>query len=281
MRNETLLNTKVGRIVADDFRTAAVFSMYGIDFCCKGGTTLQDACDYHQVEPALVIEQIQKLQEEPRPYGYADLTMEELIHHVQDVHHTYVRNTVPLLQAYLDKLCRVHGERHPELFSINKEFSLMAGDLFSHMQKEEQILFPYLLAMYRAHADNFELSPPHFGHVDNPITVMEDEHDRAGEHLWAISKYSNDYTAPADGCQTYRVAYAMLKEFESDMHTHIHLENNLIFPAGREMYNQLVKTKASGTASNFSTPDNAAEPQHNIEDEMPNACCFIPGKNNV
>nr|MBS0038268.1 iron-sulfur cluster repair di-iron protein [Saprospiraceae bacterium] len=241
MKNQDLLTKKVGRIVADDFRTAAVFSNRGIDFCCSGGITLQEACEANQVPSEAVVEELNKLDGDSKVTTFKNMNQEELINHVIKTHHQYVTNALPVLKAYLDKLCKVHGENHPELFEIRDEFGSASNELTMHMKKEEMILFPYLIAMYRAEKDNYPLSPPHFGHVDNPIKLMEEEHDTEGARFRRINKLSSGYTPPPGACQTYKVAYAMLSEFESDLHTHIHIENNLIFPVAREMYDKVCK----------------------------------------
>lgn len=241
MKNENLLSKKVGRIVADDFRTAAVFSNRGIDFCCSGGITLKEACEVNQVSSEAVVEELNKLDGDLKVTTFKNMNQEELINHVVNTHHLYVTNALPVLKAYLDKLCKVHGERHPELFEIRDEFDSASNELTMHMKKEEMILFPYLIAMYRAEKDNYPLSPPHFGHVGNPIKLMEEEHDTEGARFRRINKLSSGYTPPPGACQTYKVAYAMLREFESDLHTHIHIENNLIFPIARKMYDKVCK----------------------------------------
>lgn len=234
-----LENRKVGAIVAENFKTAKVFTQYGIDFCCKGGITLQEACSKHSVDLKDVISELQKAVILPESIHYIDFGLTQLIDHILVTHHKYVENTIPVLKAYLQKLGDVHGQRHPELFLIKNEFLATSDALTVHMKKEELILFPYIQAMEEADKNNFPLSKPHFGHIDNPIQMMEEEHDTEGERFRTISKLSDGYNPPSDGCQTYRVAFAMLKEFESDLHTHIHLENNILFPKAKTLYNKL------------------------------------------
>jgi len=234
-----MINKNVSRIVAEDYRTAAVFSNYGIDFCCNGGISLEEVCKTKGIIPEQILFDLAEAGSLPSKTDYQSFSQEELIDHVVEVHHNYLRNTLPLLSRYLDKLCSVHGEKHPELFEIRNEFSQASTELTQHMEKEERVLFPYLVAMQQAIKNNYPLSPPHFGSVDNPMKVMEEEHQNEGERLRRIRNLSSDFNPPTGACQTYRVTYAMLKEFESDLHTHIHLENNIIFPRGRDMYNQL------------------------------------------
>lgn len=230
---------KVGNIVAENFRTAKIFTDYGIDFCCKGGIKLSDACEKKGVdleEISAVLEQIVKQKDETH---YQDFGMADLVDHIVGVHHKYVETTIPALKFYLDKIAKVHGDNHPELLVIRDEFFNTADALTAHMKKEEFILFPYIKAMEAARIGNFPLSPAHFGDIENPIAMMEEEHETEGDRFRKISELSNNYTPPADACQTYKVAFAMLQEFENDLHTHIHLENNILFPEAKEAFSNM------------------------------------------
>ncbi len=234
-----LAEKKVGKIVADNFRTAKVFTDHGIDFCCKGGVKLSEACETRGLDTEKVIEELIQVFQTADSTNYLGMGMAELVDHIVKVHHSYVENTIPALKFYLDKINRVHGERHPELEEIKNEFFEAADALTVHMKKEEFILFPYIKAMEEAMKNDFHLSAPHFGHIDNPIAMMEHEHDTEGERFRKISALSNTYTPPSDACQTYRVAFAMLEEFENDLHTHIHLENNILFPVAQQVFGKL------------------------------------------
>ncbi|PSL07754.1 iron-sulfur cluster repair di-iron protein [Cecembia rubra] len=236
---ETLAEKKVGKIVADNFKTAKVFTKYGIDFCCKGAIPLQEACEKNSVSLNQILSELSQALKEEEASNYKDFNLSELIDHIILTHHQYVENTIPPLKAYLLKLATVHGDRHPELLEIRDLFLEAADALTVHMKKEELILFPYIKAMEEADRSHFTLSAPHFGHVKNPIHMMEEDHDSEGERFRIISQLSDTYSTPADGCQTYRVAYAMLKEFEEDLHTHIHLENNILFPKAIALFEKL------------------------------------------
>jgi regulator of cell morphogenesis and NO signaling len=230
---------KVGKIVADNFRTAKVFTEYGIDFCCKGGVKLSEACETRGLNTEKVIEELLQVFQTGDSTNYLGMGMGELVDHILKVHHKYVEDTIPALKFYLDKINRVHGERHPELEEIKTLFFGAADALTVHMKKEEFILFPYIKAMEDAMRNDYPLSAPHFGHIDNPIAMMEEEHDTEGDRFRKISALSNKYTPPADACQTYRVAFAMLEEFENDLHTHIHLENNILFPVAQQVFEKI------------------------------------------
>ncbi len=236
---ETISKRKVGGIVAENFRTAKVFTEHGIDFCCKGGITLEEACKKNGADLNSLIRDLDKAIQSQEGSNYSKLNLGQLIDHIVNHHHHYVENTIPALKIYLDKLEKVHGENHPELSAIRNEFYKAADALNAHMKKEELILFPYVKAMEESQAHGFPLSKPHFGHIDHPIQMMEVEHDTEGERFRIISALANAYTPPSDGCQTYRVAFSLLEEFEEDLHTHIHLENNILFPKAKALYYQI------------------------------------------
>lgn len=236
---DQLAEKKVGRIVADNFRTAKVFTEYGIDFCCKGGVNLSEACETRGLSTEKVIEELVQVFQTADSTDYLGMGMGELVDHILKVHHKYVEDTIPALKVYLDKINRVHGDRHPELEEVKTQFFAAADALTVHMKKEEFILFPYIKAMEDAIRNDYPLSVPHFGHIDNPIAMMEEEHDTEGERFRKISALTDKYTPPADACQTYRVAFAMLEEFENDLHTHIHLENNILFPVAQQVFEKI------------------------------------------
>ncbi|MEQ8582028.1 MAG: iron-sulfur cluster repair di-iron protein [Marinoscillum sp.] len=235
---ENLAKSKVGVIVASNFRTSRVFTSHHIDFCCGGGISLEEACSRNNVDLQKVLEELEATFQTPDTLNYQGLALDELIDTIVNMHHSYVLATVPALRAYLEKLCRVHGDRHPELYAVNELFGAGSRALLDHMQKEEQILFPYIKAMVQSREKGFPLSKPHFGDIENPIQMMEQEHEEEGLRFHQIAELTGDYECPPDGCQTYKVAYAMLKEFEEDLHKHIHLENNILFPEARILFNE-------------------------------------------
>lgn len=236
-----LKTSKVSKIVAQNYKTASVFSTHGIDFCCGGGVALEVACATHEVNLEQVLKELQIAMQESQEVDYQHMKLPALVDHIVAKHHQYVLNTAPVLQSYLEKLANVHGERHPELLRIRDLFETAAEHLASHMKKEELILFPFIQAMCSSLENNYPLSEPYFGHIENPIQMMEQEHSEEGERFRKISQLSSGYTCPSDGCQTYRVAYAMLDEFEKDLHLHIHLENNILFPGSKVLFQELQK----------------------------------------
>ena len=221
----------IGEMVADDFRTAAVFKKFGIDFCCKGGRTIEEACEPKNIDVEKIYDEIESIPKAGS--GNIDFTawpLDLLADYIEKTHHRYVREKAPILQAFLEKLCKVHGGRHPELYEIKELFDESAQDLEDHMVKEDTILFPFVREIMKAKTSNTVFEAPNFGTVENPVNMMMHEHTVEGERFEKISELSNGYTVPSDGCNTYQVAFQMLQEFENDLHTHIHLENNILFP---------------------------------------------------
>lgn len=230
----------IGQFVADDFRTAAVFNKYGIDFCCKGDRTIEEVCAKKEVSAQTLFEELEAVlnSKSDQSIDYKSWPLDLLAEYIEKKHHRYVEEKVPVLKQFLNKLCSVHGTRHPELFEINALFTASAGELASHMKKEELILFPFVKRMVKAKIDNVAIQSPQFGTVENPIAMMMEEHENEGERFRQIAELSNNYTPPADGCNTYQVTFAMLNDFEKDLHLHIHLENNILFPAAIKLEQQ-------------------------------------------
>lgn len=231
---------QIGQFVAEDYRTAAVFSKYKIDFCCNGGRTINEACEKKGIDSNVLLDELKQVLNEKRgeTIDYKSWPLDLLIDYIEKKHHRYVEAKIPVLRQFLDKLCRVHGDRHPELLKINELFTASAGELAAHMKKEELILFPFVKKMVNATLQQGAIQAPGFGTVENPIAMMMQEHDNEGERFRQIAELTNDYNPPADACNTYRVTFAMLDEFEKDLHLHIHLENNILFPKAIKLEEQ-------------------------------------------
>ena len=224
-------NKTIGEMVADDFRTASVFSANKIDFCCKGNRTLDEVCSQKGLDVYEVLAQLEKATaSNNNTIDFNTWELDLLIDYIEKKHHRYVEEKAPILLSFLLKLEQVHGAAHPELFEIKNLFKRTADELTQHMKKEELILFPHIKQMVEAARNKTPLSAPGFGTVANPIAMMMEEHENEGNRFEKIVAISNNYTPPADGCNTYKVTFQMLQEFESDLHTHIHLENNILFP---------------------------------------------------
>lgn len=235
-------NNIIGELVAQDYRTASVFKKYGIDFCCQGNRTIKDACVAKNLDSKSVVMDLNNinLEKTTDSTDYQSWPLDLLADYIEKKHHRYVQDKTLEIQPYLDKICKVHGEHHPELIEIKDEFNASAGELAAHMKKEELILFPFIKKMAKAKQEGTKIDAAHFGTVKNPIQMMMDEHTVEGERFRLIEEISNSYTPPQDACNTYRVTFALLKEFEQDLHLHIHLENNILFPKAIEMEKELL-----------------------------------------
>lgn len=232
---ETILkDTKkqIGQFVAEDYRTAAIFSKYRIDFCCNGNRSIEEACDKKGIDKNALLEDLNNVlkTKENNTIDYKSWPLDLLAEYIEKTHHRYVAEKVPVLLQFLEKLSRVHGDRHPELIKIKDLFSASAGELAAHMKKEELILFPFVKKLVKAKLENKAIQSPQFTSVKNPIAMMMHEHETEGARFREIAALSNNYNPPSDACNTYKVTFAMLNEFEKDLHLHIHLENNILFP---------------------------------------------------
>ncbi|WP_258405253.1 iron-sulfur cluster repair di-iron protein [Shewanella mesophila] len=223
---ERLLASRVGEIVANDFRSAHLFSQYGIDFCCGGGISLERAIKRFDADEARLVEALMQLDAQgEKQQGLDQLPIPDLLNYIEATHHSFVREKAPLLIEYSQKMVRAHGESHDEINPLAGWIRVLVEDLMPHLMKEEQILFPAILGLY----NQVEMQNC-FGHIGNPIDAMLYEHDDALQILEKIREITNDFQPPAHACTTWRVCYATLAEFETDLKQHIYLENNLLFP---------------------------------------------------
>ncbi|WP_423819950.1 iron-sulfur cluster repair di-iron protein [Salinimicrobium sp. TIG7-5_MAKvit] len=228
---ENLQSKTVAEMVTENIKTAHIFKKHGIDFCCGGGISLDKACEKYNVDYNLLTRELLNVdQTNSRATNYNRWELDFLTDHIINVHHSYVEENIPLLLQYSARVAQVHGSHYTELLEIKELVKEVAGELSAHLKKEELILFPFIKQMVRAKKENTQLPVAHFGSVDNPIKMMETEHEDAGELLRRIAKLSNNYTPPQGACNTYKAYYAKLEEFEQDLHQHVHLENNILFP---------------------------------------------------
>ncbi|MEX2190222.1 MAG: iron-sulfur cluster repair di-iron protein [Bacteroidota bacterium] len=231
-------------IVTEDYRAAAIFEKYSLDFCCGGGIRIDQACSQKQVDPSLVYAELAELVQRPNgntPH-FSAWPLDELIDYIVNVHHRYVREAIPVLSAHTQKVAKVHGERHPEVIAIARHFETVARDMMAHMMKEEHVLFPFIEELVKAKRDGGVFRPPPFGGVQNPIRMMEAEHKAAGDELSSVRSLTNNYVPPADACMTYRVSFQELQQFEEDLHRHVHLENNILFPKTTVLEEELLSS---------------------------------------
>lgn len=222
----------IGEITAADFRKAEVFKKFGIDFCCGGKKTIDQVCKEKGINAALLRTELEAGPEssDVASLQYQDLTTEDLIKHIVEKHHAYVTKQLPLITELAFKVERAHAEFHPELIQIRHLMHLLSEELSAHLQKEERVLFPYINRLVICKAEGRKPEIPGFDTVERPINMMEMEHESAGELLEEIKSLSAQYNLPADACNSYRLLFELLQAFEADLHVHIHLENNILFP---------------------------------------------------
>jgi regulator of cell morphogenesis and NO signaling len=211
-----------------------VFEKLGIDYCCGGNQSLEQACRTANLPIDQVLDALEAAEAASQPAGkdrdWQREPLADLVAHITSTHHKYTRAEIARLAPLFDKVCSVHGENHPELQSMKARFRGLASELTMHMMKEEMMLFPYIVRMEEAVIQKEPILPPPFGSVQNPVSMMMHEHDSAGEALRDLRQASNGYAAPTDACVSYQTLYRALVELETDLHQHIHLENNILFP---------------------------------------------------
>jgi len=238
-----LAQKKVSELVSENINTAHVFKKHGIDFCCGGGVSIEKACEKNNIELNDVISDLNKVDEKvDKTHAYNDWNLDFLIDHILSTHHAYVRESLPLMVQYADKVASVHGHHYEEVINIKDFVHEVYNDLMPHLQKEEMVLFPYIKNMVRTKESGETFNSPPFGSIQNPINMMEVEHDRAGDIFKEIDRLSKNYNPPQEACNTFRALYALLQEFEQDLHQHIHLENNILFPKAISMESELLTT---------------------------------------
>ncbi|MFP5471300.1 MAG: iron-sulfur cluster repair di-iron protein [Bacteroidia bacterium] len=232
----------IGELVAKDFRKAEVFRKFGLDFCCGGNKSLKDAC----AEKGILVKEVETAlteidnQTKSASQDFNSWDLDFLADYIVNTHHKYVAGSLPMLYEFSTKVARVHGDRHPEVMDIADYFDAVAEELKMHMHKEEMILFPYIKQLVAAKKNNTSVQAPAFGTIENPIKMMESEHISAGGNMSEINRLSNGFTPPEGACSSYRVLFAKLEEFEKDLHQHIHLENNILFPKAIQLEKELM-----------------------------------------
>lgn len=232
------LEKTVREIAVENPWTIRVFESFGINYCCGGERSLNDACARADVSLNRVVELLEQARRDSQVQPgeeWQAKPLAELIAHIVGKHHAYVRQETPHIAGLLAKVVAKHGPAHPALTEIDRLFSAIGQDLSTHMLKEEQVLFPYIEQMEDALQAGEPAPVPFFGTVKRPVAMMVAEHDDAGAILSRIRELSNNYTAPAGVCPSFLALYSRLEEFECDLHRHVHLENNILFPRAVEM----------------------------------------------
>ena len=232
--------TKTVRELALEIPAATrVFEKFGIDYCCGGKRSLQDACEAANLPVDDVLESLQSvatsgnMNQNESKWGAGPLT--DLIAHITNKHHKYTREEIARLGPLFERVCSAQGRNHRELFEAQEKFRSLARELSTHMMKEEVVLFPYIERMEEARTEGQPILPAPFVTVQNPVSIMIHEHDSAGDLLRSLRAMTNGYNPPPEACLSYKTLYSALEEFERDLHQHIHLENNILFPRAIEM----------------------------------------------
>jgi regulator of cell morphogenesis and NO signaling len=222
------------QLVLETPAATRVLEKLGIDYCCGGNQSLEQACRAANLPIDQVLDSLEAAELATKPEGrdrdWQQEALADLVAHITSTHHKYTRSEIARLAPLLEKVRSVHGQNHPELQSIQTSFLGLADELTMHMMKEEMMLFPYIVRMEESVIERQPILPPPFGTVQNPVSMMMHEHDSAGDALRAMRQASGGYAAPADACVSYQTLYRTLAEFEADLHQHIHLENNVLFP---------------------------------------------------
>lgn len=217
---------QIGKIVADDFRTSNVFTAAGIDFCCGGKQSVGEACKDLNLDVTEFEQKIEEVRSEPinQSLNFKEWDLPFLIDYIVNTHHKYVIKTLPELVFYTNKIADVHGENHPELIGIAKDIVAVNAELIQHLKMEEEVLFPAIKAQLANPTTETKAI------IVSEINRMVGEHDFAGGTLDEINRITEGYKTPADACGTYQVAFKTLQQFEDDIHVHVHLENNILYP---------------------------------------------------
>ncbi len=222
----------IGTMVAEDFRTAKVFEDYGIDFCCGGKGTIKAACLEKGINPAAILGDLAAVRNQPveRAQNYSAWELPFLADYIVNVHHSYLKENTAPLAAYLDKISNVHGVKHPELIEIRTIFKRIAADLSAHLSEEEEDFFPAIKRADELHKTGARPAAKDLEIIKLSLAKLVQEHEEIGDALHKIHHLAKGYIIPDDVCNTFTVTYRKLKEFEDDLHKHVHLENNILFP---------------------------------------------------
>lgn len=235
---EELMTKSLAQIVNTNHRAANVFEKYHLDFCCKGKRTLAQACTESEVKIEEVLSELGKTEQgnsSSVPVSYEKMSLTQLTDYIVATHHSYVKKEMPAILGYLQKVASKHGGHHPEMIKVLEIFTAVKEEMEQHMQKEEVILFSGLKKAERQLAEGTEIIINNT-YLLSPIDIMEQEHDHAGNAMAEIRQLTNNYNPPPDACTTYKLSFAALNAFELDLHQHVHLENNILFPKALRLF---------------------------------------------
>jgi regulator of cell morphogenesis and NO signaling len=227
----------VGELVAKDYRVSRIFESYGIDFCCGGNVALATVCREKGIDADELYGELAKMSDEPidRGQNFGEWELSFLADYIVNTHHAYLKDETSAIAAYAHKIAQVHGEHHPEAVDIMQIFDKIAADLALHLHQEEELLFPAIKKMVALKQRGSELASKDVEALRSELKTLTHEHDEIGAAIHEIRRLSQDYTVPDDVCNTFMLTYKKLKEFEDDLHKHVHLENNILFPKAAKL----------------------------------------------
>lgn len=226
------LGKSIGELVAEDYRTAQVFEKHGIDFCCGGGASLSETCRLKGIDGEAILREIGAAKSEPleRDRDYAAWALPFLADYVINTHHDYLKKNMDQIAGYAHKIAEVHGANHPEVIEIASIFDRIATNMAAHLREEEEVLFPAIGRIHAAVKAGAKPEPNDLESLRVCLAKLGPEHEEIGDAVHKIRHLSKEYALPDDACNTFMLTYRKLKEFEDDLHRHVHLENNILFP---------------------------------------------------
>jgi regulator of cell morphogenesis and NO signaling len=229
----------IGQLAAEDYKKALVFKKLGIDFCCGGKKTLSEAAREKGLNVQQIEDEFKSIPDNKSDNNkdFLAWSTSELVNHILEYHHNYVKKTLPEMTQILSKVVGVHSDDHPELFEVSKNFVSMASGLMEHMEKEENILFPYINTLEKLVKKNAPQGPI----LREAIRAMEDDHQSVAFYFDKIREATNEYKIPQGACNSFRILYISLNEFEQDLKQHVHLENNILFPKAIDLESEILR----------------------------------------
>ena len=237
---ENIVQQSVASLVLKNHQIVPVLEKYNIDFCCKGKLSLQEACRDKGINVSDILTEMEFVQKDAggRSMPFVEMSQAQLVNHIIVHHHYYVRKAMPVIMGQLEKVAAKHGEHYPYMIKVKELFGIIQNEMDQHMRKEEVVLFPRIVEVERELGIDPNLQIPK-DYLSGPISMMEKEHDQAGDIMFQIRGLTDNYKVPAGACTTFQVCLAGLSEFENDLHQHVHLENNILFP--RVLESTLIK----------------------------------------
>jgi len=238
-------NKTLAEIVTANNHAALVLQKFKLDYCCKGKRTLKTACVENNIPLPKVLLELEKLQDEYRYKNiipFTEMNAEQLIAYILTHHHFFVKQAVPQITMHLTKLVQKHGNRFDWIYEGYNTFEALQQELLQHMNKEELVLFPYIKEIEKVYKGGIPSCA--VINISVPIKIMKHEHEEAGRLIERLREITNNYTPEETACTTHRVTLAELQEFEENLHQHVHLENNILFPLAIKMYNEYIQQKS-------------------------------------